>query len=727
MQGKTINGYTLQRQLGVGGMAEVWLAENAIGKKAAVKLLLSKFCQDEAIVARFENEAKVMVQLDHPNIRQVYDYGNIDGRPTIIMEYLEGDDLKAMMKQGRHFTNEELVKWWNQIADALNYTHAKGIVHRDIKPSNIFIDKKGNVKLLDFGIAKIKESISMTQTGAMMGTLMYMSPEQVEDSKHIGPQSDIYSLAVTFVHLLTGRAPYDSTTTSDYAIRKGIVEQPLDLSLLPKDCQGFLAPYLEKDPAKRPVLRPFVAMKSGSLMPNDDENEEDDATEISSNNDVINKPLVTEGVMPEQKKGNKRLWYIIAAVVVVIVVALFVFLPSSQEVYFFSNVSDVSLWVDGDSIQLDRIYKLSIGEHVYKATKIGYEENTGTFRVNRQNSPQNVYVMMEEKVMELDVRCCGDFHEGLAVVGVRSDQNYKYGLIDYDGNVVIMPQYDNIDITNGFSDGLAAVQIDGQWGFINHEGNIVITPRYSRVHRYSEGAAAVELDSKWGVIDKSGNIIVNFVYDYIGEFHEGMIDVAIGKGMSARWGFVDKSGKLIIKPQYKYGVSDFSEDLASVWNDKDRKDYINKQGDIIIGNNYYFGLKFSDGLAAVRNETGKWGFINKYGELIIGYQYDLAYSFSEDLAAVAIGHEYDNSIKWGYIDKGGNLIVDFQYDFADGFSEGLARVERNNKYFFIDKDGNKIGSEYSFASDFSEGYAWVKDGGKYKFIDKSGNVVFSFK
>lgn len=280
MEGKTINGYTLQKLLGKGGMAEVWYAENSLGKCAAVKILLEKFCHDEAIIARFQNEAKVMVQLDHPNIRQVYDFGYIDNRPAIVMEYLEGDDLKALMKRGRRFTNDELIKWWNQIADALVYTHGKDIVHRDIKPSNIFLDKKGNIKLLDFGIAKIKESISMTQTGTMMGTLLYMSPEQVTDSKHIGPKSDIYSLAVTFVHLLSGKAPYDTTTSNDYEIRKGIVEIPLDLSKVPADWQGFLKPYLEKDVDKRLELKPFKVVK------NEDETEieqpviDDEATVI---------------------------------------------------------------------------------------------------------------------------------------------------------------------------------------------------------------------------------------------------------------------------------------------------------------------------------------------------------------------------------------------------------------------------------------------------------------
>ena len=345
MQGKTINGYTLQHLLGVGGMAEVWYAENAIGKKAAVKMLLPKFCNDEAIVSRFENEAKVMVQLDHPNIRQVYDYGSIDGRPSIVMEYLEGDDLKAMMKNGHHFTDAELRKWWNQIADALNYTHAQGVVHRDIKPSNIFLDKKSNIKLLDFGIAKIRESISMTQTGATMGTLMYMSPEQVKDSKHIGPESDVYSLAVSFVHMITGKKPYDSDTTSDYDIRKGIVEIPLDLTGVPADWQAFLRPYLEKDPAKRAALRHFESDTSSSdpssggfaIRPtgNGDLQSpvEDEGTMVSNDSSQKSAPKETlsngnrhSGLAPlspkPKDKPKKTLWIALAAAVVAAIAAI---------------------------------------------------------------------------------------------------------------------------------------------------------------------------------------------------------------------------------------------------------------------------------------------------------------------------------------------------------------------------------------------------------------------
>ena len=256
LKGKTISGYTLQQEIGVGRMTEMWLAENAAGNKAAVKLLLPKFCYDEAIVARFQNEAKVTVKLKHPNIQQVLDIGQIDDRPCIVMEYLEGDNLETLMKRDRRFTNVELRHWWDQLASALTYTHAQGVAHCNIKPSNIFIDRGGNVKLLNFGIAKIRDSIA-TQTEATMETLMYMSPEQVRDSKHVDWHTDVYSLAVTFVHLLTGKPPYNSDTTDDYEIRKNIVEEPLDMSGVSSDWQAFLRPYLVKSPEDRPTLVVF--------------------------------------------------------------------------------------------------------------------------------------------------------------------------------------------------------------------------------------------------------------------------------------------------------------------------------------------------------------------------------------------------------------------------------------------------------------------------------------
>ena len=351
MQGKTINGFTLQRPLGTGGMAEVWYAENEIGMKAAVKVLSEELSHSAQMQDRFLNEAKVMVKLDHPNIRKVYGFGNIDGRPSIIMEYLDGKDLKALMKQGRRFSQEELEKWWNQLVDALNYTHDMDIVHRDIKPSNIFIDQKGNAKLLDFGIAKVADTTSGTLTGSTLGTRIYMSPEQVKDPKRVGTASDVYSLSVTFVHLLTGKAPYDSTTNSDYDIQVSIVTKPVDMSGVPAEWQGFLMPYLAKEPEQRPPLRPFEAdCPKGTPVPSA---EEEDATQVDLEKQPeaqpVSKPTVqnlskvkaskpektqnttldsVKGDTTKSGKSKKGLW--IGLAIAAAAVAVLVFMPKSS-------------------------------------------------------------------------------------------------------------------------------------------------------------------------------------------------------------------------------------------------------------------------------------------------------------------------------------------------------------------------------------------------------------
>jgi len=262
MQGTIVNGYMLKRLLGEGGMAEVWYAENEIGMPAAVKILYDKMTRNEQMLERFHNEAVLMVKLKHPNIRQVYGYGYIGNRHCSIMEYLDGDDLGVLMRKGRKFSDQELCLWWNQIADALNYTHSQGIVHRDIKPSNLFLDKDGQVKLLDFGIAKMMENNSTTKTGTLMGTLMYMSPEQVNDTKRVDYHTDLYSLAVTFVHLLTGKAPYDESSNSYLEIPLSIVTKPLDMSGVSAEWQDFLKPYLAKDPADRPPLSRFTMFET---------------------------------------------------------------------------------------------------------------------------------------------------------------------------------------------------------------------------------------------------------------------------------------------------------------------------------------------------------------------------------------------------------------------------------------------------------------------------------
>ena len=388
MQNRKVLNYTLLRPLGKGGMAEVWFAENKIGNVAAVKILSEELAHNAQVVERFGNEARVTVRLKHPNIRQVYDYDEIDGRPCMVMEYLEGDDLAARMKRGEHFTDEQLKKWWNQLSSALNYTHQQGVVHRDIKPSNIFIDREDNVKLLDFGIAKVRDSITSTATGATMGTLMYMSPEQVRDSKHIDAKTDLYSLAVSFVHLLAGHAPYDRDTTDDFEIRLNIVQNPLDLSGLPADWQAFLRPYLAKKPEERPALVPFGAGQTGgSVPPVAPASEEtvvggvnapvcDDAT-------VAATPAAPSQSQPQPKSQpqsrKRKAWpWILAACAVVGIVAAIMLLPGGKKNDVKKGSAEKTATEVASFVNEDRTFTVGNASFVMKPVEGGTFQMGGT-------------------------------------------------------------------------------------------------------------------------------------------------------------------------------------------------------------------------------------------------------------------------------------------------------------------------------------------------------------
>ena len=256
MQDKTIYDYTLKYPLGKGGMAEVWYAENSFENPAAIKILKEDYVKNKEVIDRFKNEARLIMKLDHPNIRKVNHYGTIDEQPCIVMAYLKGKDLSDRMKDGEQFDSIQLQSWWNQLVDTLEYTHQENVVHRDIKPSNLFLTDKNEIKLLDFGIAKIKDSIVKTQTGSRIGSPMYMSPEQVKDSKNVDYRSDIYSLAVTFYHLLKGSPPYDDSIP-DLIIPSKIVNEPLLLKGIPSEWISMLTPYLAKKPSERPALKRF--------------------------------------------------------------------------------------------------------------------------------------------------------------------------------------------------------------------------------------------------------------------------------------------------------------------------------------------------------------------------------------------------------------------------------------------------------------------------------------
>ena len=199
-------------------MADIYYAETSLGRPVAVKVLKREYSESSMVKERFIIEAKTTVKLHHPNIREVYDLGEIDGRPVIIMEYLEGKSLSDVLNNQGKVDERTAWYWFDQTVSGLQYAHVQGVVHRDIKPANLFLTRDGTIKILDFGIAKVKENITMTETGQTLGTLIYMSPEQVLDPKRVDERTDMYSLGVTFYHLLSGKIPYGITTDSGYLI-----------------------------------------------------------------------------------------------------------------------------------------------------------------------------------------------------------------------------------------------------------------------------------------------------------------------------------------------------------------------------------------------------------------------------------------------------------------------------------------------------------------------------
>lgn len=234
---KSVGKYRLTRFIGEGGMASVYEGTHEkLGTKVAVKILNPILTANKQIRMRFENEAKFMASLDHPNITRVLDYDEQPDMLAIVMELISGQNLSTLIGNKGALKPAEAVPLFSQILEAFRYAHGKGIVHRDIKPSNIFITQDNQVKILDFGIAKIIGSgDDLTQTGAQIGTPVYMSPEQVKADKTIDHRSDIYSLGVTLYYLLKGEPPYDATTNSSFQIYTRIVQEPLpDLQKFPE-------------------------------------------------------------------------------------------------------------------------------------------------------------------------------------------------------------------------------------------------------------------------------------------------------------------------------------------------------------------------------------------------------------------------------------------------------------------------------------------------------------
>jgi len=220
MINKTLdNRYTILEHIGGGGMADVFRAhDKLLDRSVAVKVLRSQFTHDDEFVIRFRREAQAAARLSHPNIVNIYDVGRDEDIYYIVMEYISGETLKERIQRETSLSVEMAVRIAIEIAEALEHAHQNDLVHCDIKPHNILMTRTSRVKVTDFGIARAVTSATMTQTGTIIGSVHYFSPEQAKGAS-VGAKSDIYSLGIVLYEMLTGTVPFRGETPISIALK----------------------------------------------------------------------------------------------------------------------------------------------------------------------------------------------------------------------------------------------------------------------------------------------------------------------------------------------------------------------------------------------------------------------------------------------------------------------------------------------------------------------------
>jgi eukaryotic-like serine/threonine-protein kinase len=324
--------YTLDRKIGSGGMADVWLADDTeLDRKVAIKILHDKYAQDSEFVQRFQREAQAAAGLQHPNVVGVFDRGAFDGTYFIAMEYVDGPSLKDLVKGG--MAPKDAIDFTRQILNAARFAHRKGIVHRDLKPQNVLIDAEGRARVADFGIARAGENSDITATGSVMGTAQYISPEQAQ-GKDTTPRSDIYSIGVVLYEMVTGRVPFEGESAVAVALKQ-VSEAPRRPSAInpnvPPALDAVVMRALAKDPEARfkdadAFLRALDAAEKAPDKPRPEDTAAFAAVTPEGEADVAGEePPWDEEEEWERERRRRRLRWIIVALLAAGVAALVAF------------------------------------------------------------------------------------------------------------------------------------------------------------------------------------------------------------------------------------------------------------------------------------------------------------------------------------------------------------------------------------------------------------------
>lgn len=439
--GRTLNGrYKIQSLIGTGGMAAVYLAKDLIlDRLVAIKVLRLDFRQNDDAMRRFRREALSATQLTHPNIVGVYDVGQSQEMNYIVMEYVEGTDLKDYVRQKGALHPIEAVRIMMQIVSAIAAAHQNRIIHRDIKPQNILIDKEGNVKITDFGIAVALSDTSLTQTNTLLGSVHYLSPEQARGGMAT-IQTDIYALGIVLYELLTGKVPFDGESAVSIALKH--FQEPLPtivnpIAMVPQSLENIVLKATAKDPMHRyrSCYEMFQDLKT--CLDSTRLYEKKFVPASFSGETKVLTPIHTQKVKPIQtskeipvvemdeekpvKKRRKWPWIILLLLISIVGIMAFVFLQSSpKEVQVPDvtnlteaaaktkladaklNVTDV-IQVKSDEIESGKVIETNpkAGSTVKEKSKIAIKVSSGKEAITMKDYRNKTYEAARDELKKL--------------------------------------------------------------------------------------------------------------------------------------------------------------------------------------------------------------------------------------------------------------------------------------------------------------------------------------
>lgn len=391
LKGSVLGEYTVLEQIGAGGMGQVFKAvHRRMERTVAIKVLPKESLSSPDAVQRFQREVRAAAKLSHPNIVHAYDAGEQGGTPFLVMEYVPGTDLLRHVQKHGPLPVNRAIDYILQAAHGLEYAHGKGVIHRDIKPSNLLLSNDATVKILDMGLARLhngKEGDYSTQTGAVMGTIDFMAPEQADDSKLADRRSDIYSLGCTLYFLLTGKPIYGGSS-----IQKVMAHREKPIPSLPEVPEALQAVF-RRMVAKKPEDR-YQSMKEV----------------VDALLELQGKHETTTAAVPTPISRRRKPWWIAGAVAVAIMLPLgwFAFQKtilriktSAGTVVLEIDQKDAAVLVDGGQITISDSQgkepvkiDVSEGSHDLRVTKGGFQTYTRQFTV-KSGETESIQVHLE--------------------------------------------------------------------------------------------------------------------------------------------------------------------------------------------------------------------------------------------------------------------------------------------------------------------------------------------